>query len=91
MEHRYGAGSERFSPARADFPRLGGKEVTTSGASFRSFPAILERPRFPDCVRRRETLGGGGGLGIQDWEAAWRSFRGELPLLAATRGEGKFQ
>ena len=63
-----------------------------SGLSFRSLPAILPTfPRFPDCVRRSETLGGGGGFGIHDSDDACRSFRGEFPLLTATRGEGKFQ
>lgn len=62
------------------------------GLSLRSLPAILAfLPRFPDWVRRSETLGGGGGLGIQDSDAACRSFRGEFPLLTATRGDGKFQ
>lgn len=62
------------------------------GLSLRSFPAILPAlPRFPDCVRRSETLGGGGGFGIHDSDDTCRSFRGEFPLLTATRGDGKFQ
>ena len=92
IEHRYSDSSERFSAADSDLPRFGGKDVEMRGLSFRSFPANLPSfPRFPDWVRRSETLGGGGGLGIQDCEDTCRSFRGEFPLETAIRGDGKFQ
>ena len=69
IEQAYEEGSERFSAAEKDFPRVGGKEVQMKGLSLRSFPAVLAvLARFPDWVRRSETLGGGGGLGIQDCE-----------------------